>query len=270
VIRRLLGKKKERFEEIARERLLGSPAFPVVRTAYQSVFNRGKLNSRRQMMEFYSQFVRPGDLVFDVGANVGMYAEIFSELKARVVAVEPNPECVRSLDKLAQRTTVKVEPFAVSDRPGTIALQLSGTNQLSTANPEWRSRVEKSEYHHFGQWTEEIKVECVTLDQLAKRHGNPKFVKIDVEGFDDRVMFGISFKPSALTFEFNRVLPAVAMNCLEAPVVREGYEFNVQNIGTFQYVSPVWLGRKEIIEKVESLVGPRESADIVARLKAAI
>jgi predicted RNA methylase len=43
--------------------------------------------------EFYSQFVSSGDLVFDVGANVGNRSKIFSRLGARVIAFEPQPAC---------------------------------------------------------------------------------------------------------------------------------------------------------------------------------
>jgi FkbM family methyltransferase len=272
VIRRLLGKKKERFEEIARERLLGSAAFPVVRTAYQSVFNRGKLQSRRQMKEFYSQFVSSGDLVFDVGANVGMYSEIFAELKARVVAIEPNPACLGFLQSLARRTSVVVEPRAISDQPGKIALQVSDMSVLSTANPEWRSMVERMPRYGGSHFTEEIEVESVTLDQLAGQYGVPQFVKIDVEGFDDRVMFGMSFQPFALSFEFNRTLPDVAKRCLTAPVVSSGYEFNFQKIGEMRFASSKWLELAEFAGQLENLAcaGDDEYGDIIARRKALI
>jgi FkbM family methyltransferase len=221
-----MADRKSQFEQNARQRLLGSRLFPVVRTAYQSLFNRGKLENRRQMREFYSQFIRPDDLVFDVGANVGIYAEIFTELGAHVVAIEPNPECIRLLRELGRRSRLSVEPLAVSDSPGTLMLQLSDKSQLSSANPEWRREVEESALHRGAHWKEQIQVEAVTLDQLALRHGIPRLVKIDVEGFDDRVIRGMSFKPAALTFEFNRILPAVAISCLAAPALADGYEFN--------------------------------------------
>jgi FkbM family methyltransferase len=267
IIKDRLHAVKSRFEELARDRFFGSPIFPTVRTAYQSLFSRHKLAARRQLTGFYSQFIRPGDLVFDVGANVGIYADAFTELGARVVAIEPNPECVRLLRKLSERTHVQVEPCAVSDTPGSVLLQLSELNQLSSANPEWRSMVERSPDHGGGRWSERIEVESITLDQLAKRYGVPQFVKIDVEGFDDRVMFGMSFQPAALSFEFNRLLPSVGWRCFDAPILEDNYEFNFQDAIQLRCVLPAWLSRAKFAERLENLVGPNQSGDVVARRK---
>lgn len=40
-------------------------------------------------MAFYGQLIRPGNLVFDVGANMGNRSKIFLRLGAKVVAFEP-------------------------------------------------------------------------------------------------------------------------------------------------------------------------------------
>src|SRR4051794_16322556 len=53
-----------------------------------------RLRAERRL---YRQFVRPGDLVFDIGANRGGKCAAFLRLGARVVAVEPNPGCVTAL-----------------------------------------------------------------------------------------------------------------------------------------------------------------------------
>ena len=45
----------------------------------------------------YRRFVRPGDLVFDIGSHVGDRIASFRRLGARVVAVEPQPLCMRAL-----------------------------------------------------------------------------------------------------------------------------------------------------------------------------
>ena len=42
--------------------------------------------------------IQEGDLVFDIGANVGDMTALYLELGARVVSVEPQEECLKSLD----------------------------------------------------------------------------------------------------------------------------------------------------------------------------
>jgi len=48
---------------------------------------------RRELVQFYAQFIHPGDLCFDIGAHTGERARIFLELGARVVCVEPQRSC---------------------------------------------------------------------------------------------------------------------------------------------------------------------------------
>src|SRR5262252_2022118 len=52
---------------------------------------------RAAMDRFYRNFIKPGDLVFDVGAHVGDRIGAFRRLGARVVAIEPQPALVRTL-----------------------------------------------------------------------------------------------------------------------------------------------------------------------------
>ena len=47
--------------------------------------------------KFYQQFINAGDLVFDVGANEGNRVQVFLDLNANIVAVEPQPNCIEIL-----------------------------------------------------------------------------------------------------------------------------------------------------------------------------
>jgi hypothetical protein len=51
------------------------------------------------LARFYAQFLRRGDLCFDLGAHVGDRVRAFSRLGARVVAVEPDPLCAALLKR---------------------------------------------------------------------------------------------------------------------------------------------------------------------------
>src|SRR3982751_3963898 len=48
-------------------------------------------------VSFYKQILSPGDLVFDIGANIGNRVETFFNIGCNVVAVEPQEECIKIL-----------------------------------------------------------------------------------------------------------------------------------------------------------------------------
>ena len=57
-------------------------------------------NARDQAaLQFFSEFVPQGWIVFDVGANYGNRTKYFLRLGAKVVAFEPQPECARFLSE---------------------------------------------------------------------------------------------------------------------------------------------------------------------------
>src|SRR5882724_1179151 len=75
---------------------------------------------RRRMDHLYARFVRPGDLVFDIGSHVGDRIASFRRLGCQVVAVEPQPPLVALLRRLYGRSpAVTIEPVAVAAAPGT-------------------------------------------------------------------------------------------------------------------------------------------------------
>ena len=211
-----LRAQKNRVEADLRKVLFGRRIFSPLRNAYQFFLNRDKLSNRRQMRKLYSSYIQRGDLVFDVGANAGIYTEIFLELGARVVAVEPNPHCCRVINA-SRKSKCQNRKLCRGKRNRQILLQLSDNTQLSTVNQEWLKSVKRSPLHAGANWLGEIEVELTTLDRLAEKYGTPSFIKIDVEGFDDQVLRGMSFMPCALTFEFNRLLPDIAMRCVRMP-----------------------------------------------------
>jgi hypothetical protein len=86
-----------------------------------------------------------------------------------------------------------------------------------------------------------LRVPVITLGQLAERFGVAAFLKIDAEGFDDHVIGGMSFRPGALTFEFNGEIPKVAGRCLQSSLLRSGYEFNYVFGMDMMFVSEKWI-----------------------------
>src|ERR1700757_1152286 len=78
------------------------------RSVHRALFGSVGRRRRKQLKDFYAPLIKAGDLVYDVGANIGVYSEIFCSLGANVVAFEPIPDCVRQLKRWLPREKVTV------------------------------------------------------------------------------------------------------------------------------------------------------------------
>ena len=66
--------------------------FPLARAVYRNV-SRTHRRERAFNAGFFGSIVRPGDLCFDIGANLGQTVEVLAGIGATVIALEPNPLC---------------------------------------------------------------------------------------------------------------------------------------------------------------------------------
>src|SRR3954451_865311 len=90
------------------------------------VMYHGIPGRHRQMVRFYSQFLGPGDLALDVAAHVGSRVRAWRRIGARVVAVEPQPDCVRVLRLFFGRDPgVAILPGAVGAEAGRARIGVS-------------------------------------------------------------------------------------------------------------------------------------------------
>lgn len=245
-----------------RELLYGSALFPSVQRAYQACFNPEASARRAQMEAFYSQFVKGGDLVFDIGANVGEYAELFANLHARVIAVEPNPTCCRVLKRLSGRASVTVEQCAAGLSEGFVDLHLCQQSHLSTVSDQWLKETKAMPSLSEAIWLDTIRVPVITLDMLAERYGLPRFVKIDVEGYEEQVLSGMSFSPEFLSFEYHTEATDSLAQCLDR---LKGYSFNLISGWNTHFAGPGWVPARQIMEWIASYRGEQEFGDIFAR-----
>jgi FkbM family methyltransferase len=169
------------------------------------------------MDALYAQFVQAGDLVFDIGAHVGDRIGSFRRLGARVVAVEPQPLCARAIREIyaGDEDVILVEAVCgASEAPVTLFVN-SANPTVSTASTEFVAAADNAGGWHQEVWDTEMRVPAVTLDGLIERYGTPAFVKIDVEGYEDVVLSGLSHRLPALSFEFTTIQRDVAQRCLD-------------------------------------------------------
>jgi len=202
--------------------------------------------------EFYSRWLGPGTLAFDVGANIGDRSRMFLELGARVVAVEPQPDCVQALRKLGD-DRLTVEQVALGPSPGLATIRIASESTISSMSDEWIGRVQRSGRFAGYEWLETIPVEVTTLDSLVERHGYPDFCKIDVEGYERHVVDGLSRRLPLLSFEY-AVENADGADAVLTRLEELGFaRFNFVPEETFSFIWPEWRDIRAVRSHLTSL-----------------
>ena len=218
------------------------------------------------MDRLYRQFVRSGDLVFDVGAHVGDRVAAFRRLGARVVAVEPQPALARVLKFIYGRgRAVVIERAAIGRAVGTTILMLNIDNPtISTASDEFVKSAQGARGWEGQAWTKSIVVPVTTLDALIAQHGLPKFIKIDVEGFEAEALYGLSQPVAALSFEFTTIQRKVALECIERCRALGLVRFNAALGESQKLVHGDWLDAAAMARWLTALPHAANSGDIYA------
>jgi FkbM family methyltransferase len=219
---------------------------------FPSLEQRLEMSLIPMRLSFYKQFIVKGDLCFDVGANIGNRTEIFLALGAKVIAVEPQKECAKLL-KIRFGNKIRIEKCALGKSEGKGSIYISETSEISSLSKDWISAVSK---HRFKdkQWNQTEEVEISTLDKLISLHGVPKFCKIDVEGFEEEVLGGLSQPIPVISFEYT--LPeriANIKNCLDQLSMLGVFECNFTQGETMRLELSNWISKEELLIQMERL-----------------
>ncbi|MCW2999644.1 MAG: FkbM family methyltransferase [Solirubrobacterales bacterium] len=140
------------------------------------------------VQEALRRTIAPGATVYDIGANIGFFAQLaarFAGAGGRVLAFEPVPAIAELVREAAQRSQlsgrIEVRAQAVAARSGTEQLYVvddaSWSHLASRGNP--------------GGAVLTIDVPVVTLDEVvAAGAPPPDVIKLDVEGSEGDVLRG--------------------------------------------------------------------------------
>ncbi|MDQ3794861.1 MAG: FkbM family methyltransferase [Actinomycetota bacterium] len=221
----------------------------------------------RALARFYAQFVRPGDLCFDIGAHVGNRLWALSKLGARVVALEPQPQCMRLLRRwYGHHPDIELIEQAVGAAPGTRTLFVSErTPTVTTLSQNWITAVGATPGFAGVRWDRSIPVCVNTLDELIARYGEPAFCKIDVEGTELDVLRGLSHPLKALSFEYIPAATDIAVACVDRLGELGPYEYNWSPGELPRLRSSTWLGPTQMANLLQRMPVRERSGDVYAR-----
>jgi len=140
----------------------------------------------------YRKYIKQGDVVFDVGANIGQYSLLASRLVGaigRVYAFEP---AIEVLQKLRENIALNT-PDNIHVIPKAVAAE-SKNMQFFPASEEKDQDIGSLLPAKGTRSNESIEVEAISLDDFCDSNSidHVDFLKIDAEGFDLEVLKGAS------------------------------------------------------------------------------
>lgn len=230
--------------------------FRSLRKVYRALLGNEGRERRGKLARFYSQFIRPNDVVFDIGANIGVYSEVFQSVGARVIAVEPNPEVAEQIAWTTSRERVTIVNAAVGGTAGKCKLFVNEVTVISSVSADWVEREQG------GKWVKEIEVDMVAIDDLVAKYGMPRFIKLDVEGFEVTALSGMTEQPEYLSFEFHRETLDKDEACFEKLSPSTRFDFVISE--PFKFEIDQWVDRKEILSRLRA-EKPPIFGDVIAR-----
>lgn len=216
----------------------------------------------------YARFAGPGEIVFDIGGHVGNRSRALRRTGAKVVTLEPQPLFYRWL-KRTLPADVTILPLAAGPRADRAAMAVSSLHPtVSSLRPDMRHALRDDPGFERVVWDRTATVEMTTLDALIETYGMPAFVKIDVEGFEDQVIAGLTRPVPALAFEFLPALREVAEASIRRLEVLGNYRFNLIIGERLRFEAQDWMDGPALRGQIDQAAAKGRSGDVYARLEA--
>lgn len=153
-------------------------SFPLYKKMY-SVF---KNKQDAFEIELLKKYIKPGDTVLDIGANIGFYATILSDIvgeKGKIHCFEPDTTNFNHLKK----TTSSYKNIIINNKavgPKTEKLKIYTSKELNVDH-----RTYKPE-----EYDKESEIDAVSIDDYLKGE-KVDFIKMDIQGFEMEAIKGM-------------------------------------------------------------------------------
>lgn len=229
--------------------------------------------AEKPYIPLYANFMGEGDLVFDIGANRGRKTWVFRQLGASVVAVEPLAvffqEWIPELYwKFAKDAGVHIVAAAVDQSRNSIPFWIHrNMPYLSSGDKPWRTKSAHRVFYNDKN-SQKVTVPTTTIDALIEQFGIPKFIKMDVEGGEDRAMVTLSRPVPALNMEYHEDwIPETAIRHVDG---LDEYEWNFTLDQRPHFVMNEWTTSREMLKTMRKTLtkkGPGSWGDLYARLR---
>jgi len=110
-----------------------------------------------------------------------------------------------------------------------------------------------------------VRVPALSLQSLIARHGQPAFIKLDIEGMELAALQGLETPPACLSFEFLAARPQDSIACLDRLDALGTWQFNLSRGEDLVMLWPDWVPRQQLDTWLNEHAGQDFSGDIYAR-----
>ncbi|MEE4381010.1 MAG: FkbM family methyltransferase [Pseudomonadales bacterium] len=220
----------------------------------------------RAWRRLYRELLRPGDLVFDVGAHLGTRTRAMRRAGARVVALEPQALFARWLRRTLPRDVVLIEAAAGAVEAEAELAVSSLHPTVSSLQGAFVADAGSAPGFDHVRWDRRERVRLVTLDGLIATHGRPAYVKIDVEGFELEVLSGLSQAVPMVSVEYLPGFAHLTRAVIDRLEALGPYRFDVVVGERSGRLWREWRAADEVRRWLEALPGDAPSGDLFARL----
>jgi len=156
----------------------------------------GRRTLKQVQIDFYKEFVKEGDLIIDIGANIGdtsVPMALAAGSKGVTIAFEPNPFLFKVLTANSrsnlQLTNIVPYQYAITDTEDEF-YYISSEASFSNGG---LSKTKKSRHGKFifPEKVKSINLYNFLVDKYSKDLPRLSFIKIDTEGFDNEIVKSI-------------------------------------------------------------------------------
>ncbi|HRC33635.1 MAG TPA: FkbM family methyltransferase [Bacteroidia bacterium] len=154
-------------------------AFPI----YDFIYPYFKRKQDKTEIDLLKQHIKPGDIVLDIGANIGFYTSILSQLagnKGQVHAFEPDITNFKYLKrKTSHLKNITINAAAVNSNGGKITVYVSPMLNVDHRTYEPENYASKYE------------MDAVSIDEYLQKNKKVDFIKMDIQGFEFEALKGM-------------------------------------------------------------------------------
>ena len=137
----------------------------------------------------HSGMLKEGDVALDIGANIGYYVLVESQLvgeKGHVYAVEPVLSTFKQMEKNVRLNNSKnVSTFQLA-----FGAEIKEKSQIYVSGKSNLSSMSRDAVGGTLEYTQEVVLE--TVDNFLKDKSPPNLVRMDVEGFEYEIIKGMA------------------------------------------------------------------------------